>query len=273
MSTSHSGTSPTTRPLAVVQARTSSSRLPGKVLMPLSGQPMILRQLERIARAGTLDGVVVATSRDPRDDTLAQVVAEAGFPVVRGSHTDVLGRFIDVIDVYGPHSVVRLTGDCPLTCPEIIDQVVGEFLSGGADYVSNTLNPTFPDGLDVEVVTADALCEVASISSDAAEREHVTLGVYRRSNQFTVRNVIDTSGRDHSGLRWTVDNPDDFQFVTWVFDVLFAQKPTFGYADVLELVAREPLRSRTSGDARRNVALDGLDTGAMRHTSPEVGHG
>jgi spore coat polysaccharide biosynthesis protein SpsF len=233
---------------------------------------MILRQLERIARASTLDGIIVATSRDPYDDELASIVTEAGFPVVRGSLTDVLGRFIDVLDAFGPRSVVRLTGDCPLTCPEVIDQVVADFLTGGADYVSNTLIPTFPDGLDVEVVSAAALREVARNSSDAAEHEHVTLGIYRRPEQFRVRNVADASGRDHSDLRWTVDNQEDFEFVTWVFDSLYARNPDFDYARVLDLLAREPSRSRTSRDARRNSALDGLETGAMRHAYPELGH-
>lgn len=273
MSMSHPGTPPSTRPLAVVQARTSSSRLPGKVLMPLAGQPMILRQLERIARASTLDGIVVATSDDPSDDELASIVTEAGYPAVRGSLTDVLGRFMDVLDAFGPTSVVRLTGDCPLTCPEVIDQVVTDFLSGGADYVSNTLIPTFPDGLDVEAMSAAALREVSRNNSDAPEREHVTLGIYRRPDQFSLRNVVDISGCDHSDLRWTVDNPDDFQFVTWVFDSLYAQNPTFDYSQILALVARDPSRSRTSPDARRNAALDGLETGAMRHASPEVDHG
>jgi spore coat polysaccharide biosynthesis protein SpsF len=265
-------TNPTARPLAVVQARSSSSRLPGKVLMPLAGQPMILRQLERIARASTLDGIVVATSLDPHDDELASIVTEAGFPVVRGSLTDVLGRFIDVLDAFGPRSVVRLTGDCPLTCPEVVDQVVADFLTGGADYVSNTLIPTFPDGLDVEVVSAAALREIAAVSTDPVEREHVTLGLYRRDDNFAVRNVVDSTGRDHSNLRWTVDSSEDFQFVSWVFDTLYVQSPNFDYAQVLDLVSREPLRSRTSQHARRNAALDGLDTGAMRHTRPEAGH-
>lgn len=273
MSQDHSGTPPISRPLAVVQARSSSSRLPGKVLMPLAGQPMIIRQLQRIARATTLGGVVVATSRDSNDDELASIVTEAGFPVVRGSLTDVLDRFIEVLDAFGPSAVVRLTGDCPLACPEVIDQVVADFLTGGADYVSNTLIPTFPDGLDVEVVSAASLREVARNSSDPAEHEHVTLGIYRRPDQFSLRNVVDTLGRDRSELRWTVDNSDDFLFASWVFDSLYAQNPDFDYAQILDLVAREPSRSRTSRDARRNAALDGLETGAMHHVSPEVDHG
>lgn len=251
--------------IAVVQARTSSTRLPGKVLLSLAGSPMILRQLERISRATTLDSIVVATSLDPSDDDLSRCVEDSGFAVIRGPLDDVLSRYVLAIERFQPEFVVRLTGDCPLTCPEIIDMVVERAHSTRVDYVSNTLEPTFPDGLDVEVVSPVALGQVASETTDRDEREHVTLGVYRNPDRFSLLNVEDPGGRNHADLRWTVDDLDDFSLVSSVYELLYPSKPDFGYADILELLSRESQISLLNKGKPRNEALNGLDTGALRH--------
>lgn len=250
--------------LAVVQARTSSSRLPGKVLKPILGVPMIGRQLERLARVTSLDRLVVATSSDPSDDALAHYVDELGIPVVRGSLNDVLGRFVKTIDAYPCEAVVRLTADCPLTSPTVVDQVIEAFATGDADYVSNTLEPTYPDGVDVEVVKASALRWVDAASDDVHEREHVTLGVYRRPERFSLVNV--SGKRDLSDLRWTVDSEDDLAFARTIYERLYAKCPAFDIDDVVALLDREPSLSRTCESAARNAALKGIDTGAMRHS-------
>lgn len=247
--------------LGILQARMNSSRLPGKVLAPILGEPMIGRQIERLRRADSLDGFVVATSVDASDDELSDYLTTLDVAVVRGSLDDVLGRFVDVIDEYRPRTVVRLTADCPLASPRVIDRVVGEFHASGLDYVSNTLEPTYPDGLDVEAVRADVLRWVAANSADSHEHEHVTLGVYRRPERFAVGNV--RNERDLSNLRWTVDTPEDLEFVRSVYGRLYPGTPDFDVADVLALLDREPGLSRTSMDAERNAALKGLDTGAM----------
>ncbi len=256
--------------VAVVQARMTSRRLPGKVLLPITGRPMILRQLERVERAEGLDLVVVATSAEPSDDELARVVSEAGYFCVRGSLSDVLDRYLQAVEATKAGTVVRLTGDCPLTCPEIIDAAIDRFHESQADYVSNTLEPTYPDGLDVEVVTAAALRRVALSGTDLHEREHVTLGVYRRGNEFQLENFTDPLDRDNSHLRWTVDTQGDFDFVADVHRRLNPIAPVFTYQEILNLLATDPGLTRTVADARRNSALDGLDTGAMRHQE-EVG--
>ena len=142
----------------------------------------------------------------------------------------------------------------------MIDSVVKAF-GDGDDYVSNTLQPTYPDGVDVEVVRSDALRWVAANSADVHEHEHVTLGVYRRPDHFHVRNVAGDA--DLSSLRWTVDNPDDLAFVRAVYAALFPDNPDFDLPDILDLLAREPQLSRTTAHATRNAALKGLDTGAM----------
>jgi spore coat polysaccharide biosynthesis protein SpsF len=250
--------------VAIVQARTTSSRLPGKVLMDLQGAPMIVRQLDRVQRAKTIDHIVVATSDDSSDDDLARIVQEAGYDIVRGSLDDVLARFRQAIDQYNPDVVIRITADCPLISPTVIDLVVEAFHSSKADYFSNTMVPTYPDGLDIEVMTARALRQVAESSTDPNEREHVTLGIYRQPGQFLVENFIDPTGVNNSSLRWTVDNSDDFVFVTRIYDEFFPHNPNFDYADILELLTEHPDWNRTEADAKRNAALDGLDTGAMR---------
>ena len=248
--------------VAILQARMTSTRMPGKVLAPLAGEPMILRQLERIRRATTLDEIVVATSTDPSDDELVAVLQSSGTRVIRGDLDDVLGRFLKAMDATKPDAVVRLTADCPLASPQVIDSVVTAFHDSGADYVSNTMKPTYPDGLDVEVVKAKVLREVAADATDQPEREHVTLGVYRRHDRYRVENVA--GDEDLSSLRWTVDTPDDYEFVTTIYDALYANNPAFEFEDVLAYLDEHPQLNRTDADAKRNAALDGLDTGAMQ---------
>jgi spore coat polysaccharide biosynthesis protein SpsF len=247
--------------LGILQARMTSSRLPGKVLAPIVGTPMIGLQIERLRRAALLDGLVIATSTDASDDALVAYLETLDVPVVRGPLDDVLDRFSLAIDAYHPDVVVRLTADCPLASPTVIDGIVAAFHDSGADYVSNTLQPTYPDGLDTEVVRASVLTWAAANLTDPPEREHVTLGVYRRPEQFDVRNV--EHDEDLSGLRWTVDTAEDLEFVRRVYEKLYRENPAFELDDVLELLAQEPSLGRTTMDGERNAALNGLDTGAM----------
>ncbi len=253
--------------LAVVQARMTSTRFPGKVLAPLLGEPMILRQLERVSKAQRIDALVVATSSDPTDDELAKILEAAGYRIFRGSLEDVLDRFVGAINSFEAENgetvdaVVRLTADCPLASPSVIDQVIEAFESLGSDYVSNTMTPTYPDGLDVEVVKASVLREVAAIATDPPEREHVTLGVYRRDQAYSILNFADR--RNNSDSRWTVDTPEDFAFVTRIYTDLYPENHAFEYEDILEHLERHPEASRSGEISIRNAALIGLDTGAM----------
>jgi spore coat polysaccharide biosynthesis protein SpsF len=249
--------------LGILQARMTSTRLPGKVLAPIVDTPMIGLQIERLRRATLMDALVVATSTDPSDDDLVAYLETLDVPVVRGPLDDVLARFAMVIERYDPDAVVRLTADCPLASPAVIDKVIAAFHDRGLDYVSNTLRPTYPDGLDVEVVRAHVLAWAAANLTDPPEREHVTLGVYRRPDQFRVGNV--EHSEDLSDLRWTVDTPGDLEFVRAVYERLYGEAPDFELDDVLTLVRSEPGLGRTTLDGERNAALTGLDTGAMLH--------
>ncbi|MTB28168.1 MAG: spore coat protein [Actinobacteria bacterium] len=247
--------------LAVVQARMSSTRFPGKVLALLEGKPMVLQQLVRVTLSEKISKVVVATSIDSSDDQLALVLESNGYDVIRGSLADVLDRYVQAIDLYNPQNIVRITADCPLISPKVIDQVITAFEEADVDYLSNTMTPTFPDGLDVEVVKATVLRRVGTLSTDPAEREHVTLGVYRNPQDFSIGNF--SNPQDYSKLRWTVDTPEDFAFVSSVYADLYPENHAFEFEDILNYLERNPELVRTEHHAKRNAALDGLDTGAM----------
>ena len=225
--------------LAIVQARMSSTRLPGKVLKPLAGKPMLARQLERIARARLVDKLVVATSAEASDDPIAVVCAGLGIACFRGSLADVLGRFIGAAEAFGPpRHIVRLTGDCPLTDPAIVDAAIALHLANGVDYTSNGVQRTYPDGLDVEVMTFAALARAACEASEPFEREHVTPRLYRRTDLFSQQPLLNPV--DLAELRWTVDNAKDFEFAEKVFQELLPLNPDFGWREVLALVQEKP---------------------------------
>lgn len=224
--------------LGVLQARVSSTRLPGKVLRPLLGRPMIARQIERLHRARTLDALVLATSTDPSDDALARWAEDAGVPVHRGSLDDVLDRFVSAARPYAPQHVARLTGDCPLADPAVIDAVVARHLRCGADYTSNTIEPTWPDGLDVEVMTMAALEIAAREATAPYQREHVTQFIVRQPGRFRLESV--RADTDLSGLRWTVDEPADFELVEAIYAALYPANPAFGTADILAFLQHNP---------------------------------
>nr|WP_227412177.1 MULTISPECIES: glycosyltransferase family protein [unclassified Cryobacterium] len=224
--------------MAILQARASSTRLPGKVLAPVLGEPMIGRQLERIGRANAIDEVVVATSIDESDDDLAEVLVKGGAIVRRGPLEDVLARFNQVLDEFRPSHIVRLTADCPLTDPDVIDRVIEAHLESGADYTSNVLTRTFPHGLDVEVFKAEAMRQLQSLRLSDEEREHVTLGIYSRPDEFSLHSV--TQRTDQSHLRWTVDYPADLEFARSVYERLYPRIPAFTTSDVIDLLASQP---------------------------------
>jgi spore coat polysaccharide biosynthesis protein SpsF len=228
----------------------SSSRLPGKVLAPLAGAPMILRQIERVARARRIDRLVVATSDDQSDDDLADALGVAGVRVHRGPLDDVLARFIGALDAYGPADhVARLTGDCPLADPLVIDATIAHVTGAAADYGSNTPpHRTYPKGLDVEAMTAEALRAAASRAISAEEHEHVTWALHRRPDLY--RQVYLSQAAEEGDVRWTVDFPHDYAFVRAVYDALYPDNPGFTSDDVRNLVRSRPDLAMMGGERR-----------------------
>jgi spore coat polysaccharide biosynthesis protein SpsF len=215
----------------VIQARTGSTRLPGKVLQTVSGRPMLRFMLDRLASLD-VDHVVVATSDLDRDDAVADVASDADVAVVRGSESDVLARFVTVVDEFPADDVVRLTADCPLMDPRLVEAVIATHRAHRADYTSNVLPRTFPKGLDVEVITSAALRTAAEEAPAGDEREHVTPFVYRRPERFRLANHLG----EHSlgNERWTVDTLDDLDFVRRVVERLDDDRAA--WTDILDRV-------------------------------------
>ena len=229
----------TIRTLAIIQARLSSTRLPGKVLRDLCGKPMLARQLERVAACRLIDNLIVATSDEPSDDPLAAFCSDLGMPCYRGSLHDVLSRFHGAARAHGPNDhIVRLTGDCPLSDPAVIDACIALHLANGADYTSNCVVRTYPNGLDVEVMKFAALDDAAREADTQFEHEHVTPFINTQPERFAqdALRYVDNL----SALRWTVDTVADFEFAARVFAELLPVNPHFGWLDVLALVGLKP---------------------------------
>jgi len=218
------------RTLAILQARLSSSRLPGKVLMPVHGMPLIGFMIERIRQSRTIDHLVVATSTEMSDDPLVEAVSAMGIAVVRGPLDDVLARFALAESLYPASVVVRLTGDCPLIEPRLIDRVVASVISGHADYASNCVPATYPDGLDCEAFRADILRRAASEALLPSEREHVTPWIRSAAGGRT--NTIKCNV-DLSKLRWTVDYEDDLQLIRQMVERLGERAMSADLYDIL----------------------------------------
>lgn len=224
--------------LAILQARVSSSRLPGKVLKPLLGVPMLLRQVERLQKARKIDRLLVATSVEPSDDAIGSLCEQQGIACFKGSLNDVLDRFYQAARTYTPEHIVRLTADCPLTDPALIDEVLDFYLDGGYDYASNAVESTFPDGLDVEVFRFSCL-ELAWQSANLpSEREHVTPFIHQQPNRFKIGHYKNSSDLSH--LRWTVDEPKDFELVSMIYEALYPANPNFSTQDILRLLDERP---------------------------------
>lgn len=224
------------RVVAVVQARMTSSRLPGKALIPLRGRPVLGLILARLARARRIDSVIVATSSEPSDDILARWCEDQGVACFRGDLADVLGRFRGAAARAGATHAVRITADCPLVDPEIVDRVIEAALHGGYSYCG--LSGGFPDGLDCEVMTAAALKLADENAQLRSEREHVTPYLKRPDVVLRRGEVRPFDGLDH--LRWTLDRLEDLRFLEAVLERLARDPVDVRTADVLDLLEQNP---------------------------------
>jgi spore coat polysaccharide biosynthesis protein SpsF len=243
--------------LAILQARYSSSRLPGKVLSPILGQAMLARQIERLRHVRNIDQLLIATSHEASDDCIEALAQDLGVFCFRGSLNDVLDRFYQAAKLFQPDYVVRLTGDCPLAEPSLIDAVIEACLRAQADYAANTLTPTFPDGLDAEAMTFDALETAWREAALPSQREHVTPFIYQHPMRFKLASV--TQARDLSDLRWTVDAAADLEFVRRIYERLYPSNPVFGMREILALLEAEPkLRQINLGFVRNEGYLKSL---------------
>ena len=240
--------------VAIIQARMGSTRLPGKVLAELAGRSMLARLCERVRASRSIDQLMVATTVDPDDRAIVRECDRLGVACFRGSRQDVLDRYHRAAMALAADVVVRVTADCPLIDPGVIDLVVESFLQQQPDYASNTLQRTWPRGLDTEVMTAAALARAACVAVEPYERTHVTPYIYQHPELFQLLSV--TGREDHSRDRWTVDTADDLEFVRKIYQRL-ADPAAFGWRDVQRLVADEPALAKLNRHVRQKQLMEG----------------
>lgn len=225
---------------AIVQARIGSTRLPGKILKELSGKPVLWHVVNRLSYSKLCNKIVVATTTEPEDDKVEYFCAENNFPYYRGSSDNVLSRYYEAAKIFGSDIIIRITSDCPLIDPDIIDKMLEQFISekSNIDYMSNVFTRTFPRGLDTEIFTFDALEKSFSNAVNQNELEHVTPYIYQHPEIFKIKNFA--NNKDLSFHRWTVDTVEDFKLINSIYENLYIPEKIFLLNDILKLFDKHP---------------------------------
>lgn len=226
--------------VAIIEARMKSTRLPGKNLRPILGKPMLERLVERLKQAKTLDGIVIATTIDSSDDAIETLAGQLGVECFRGSMDDVLERVLHAAQSVQADVIVEITGDCPFTDPRMVDQFVGHYLASDFDYVGNIRPSTYPVGFAVQVFSTRVLEEVASLTQDPADHEHVSLYIYEHPERYRLGNIESGLAEKCHAYRLTVDTPEDFSLTSAVFEALYPGNSGFGLADILAFLDARP---------------------------------
>jgi spore coat polysaccharide biosynthesis protein SpsF len=236
---------------AIVQARTTSTRLPGKIVAPILGRPMLELLIERLRRARHLDQVIVATTSNGTDDVVESLCERVQAGCFRGSEDDVLDRVLRTARAYAVDLIVEITGDCPLIDPNVVDRLIEMHQEGGVDYVANVLKRTYPRGLDTQVFRTTVLEEVAHLTQDPVDHEHVSLYIYEHPERFRLQNLESNLPERYWNLRLTVDTPQDFALIKAIYEELYPKDPAFGLGDVLALLDRRPDLAALNQDIRQ----------------------
>lgn len=241
--------------LAMIQARCGSTRLPKKVLMDLCGKPSLQRVIERVRRSKDIDEVIVITSIDKANLPILRLCADMGVRVGVGSENDVLDRYYQTARLLNPEYVIRLTGDCPCIDYGLIDQAISQ-MPEGVDYCSNTIEPTFADGLDFEIIKYSALEKSWREAAHSFEKEHVTQYIIRNPKLFRQWNFASPVG-DFGGHRWTVDEPEDFEVVSKIYRHFLEEekREDFDYLDILDYLRKHPEIMAINSRYQRNEGL------------------
>jgi spore coat polysaccharide biosynthesis protein SpsF len=231
----------------------SSTRLPGKVLKPVLGKPLLAYQVERLQGVEHADTIVLATTTSEVDHVLVDFAQRHGLACYRGSEDDVLSRYCEATEEAGADVVIRVTSDCPLIDPAVIDKVIAAYTQAqpNCDYASNTMRRTYPRGMDCEVFSRKALDTAQAEAVESADREHVTPFIYRHPHRFALRNVEYTSDQSHH--RWTVDTVQDFALVSRMLEHLYPERPKFTLEDCLDLLAEHPDWARINARVRQKA--------------------
>lgn len=238
--------------VAIIQARCGSSRFPEKVFADLSGHPLIWHVVNRVRNAIYVDDVVVATTINSVDDKLYEWCVANSIPVTRGSENDVLNRFYETAKKYKADVIVRITADDPFKEPNLIDEAISTLVAETADYVCNNFPPTYPEGLDVEVLTFDALEKQELNSTSDYEREHVTQYIYHHPQDFKMHNL--SNDKDLSYLRWTIDTKTDFEMVRLIYDGVYtSDNNIFHIDDILHFLKDNPEVAFMNSNVKRSA--------------------
>lgn len=243
-----------TRIVATIEARMTSTRLPGKVLKPACGKPMLELMVERLRRVPSLDGIVIATTANATDDPVEALARRLGVGIHRGSEEDVLRRVLDAALAHKVDVIVETTGDCPLIDPDIVETCIAEYKRSEVDYVANVLERTYPVGMDTQVFATDVLADVARRTDDATDHEHVSLYIYRHPEIYSLRNVSAPLALTRPDLALTLDTPEDYALIAAVFEALYPADPAFTLADILALLDARPDLARINEHVRRKHA-------------------
>lgn len=253
--------------VTVVQARMSSIRLPGKVMLPLAGKALLIRMVERVKNASLCGTVVVAATTDAIDDKIEELCKLENIPCFRGHPTDLLDRHYQLALKYNADVVLKIPSDCPLIDPQIIDQVIYYYLDNKDkyDYVSNLHPATHPDGNDVEVMSFGTLEKAWKSAKRNLEREHTTPYIWENPQLFRIGNVELETGNDFSKThRWTIDYPEDYEFIKRVYDELYNKDPAFGLQEIISLLEQKPeilkINSKYAGEYWYKNHVDELKT-------------
>jgi spore coat polysaccharide biosynthesis protein SpsF len=236
-----------------LQVRNGSNRLPGKVLKKLSDKTMLQHHIERLKLAKLVDNIIVLTSIDESDDAINELCESNRIDCFRGDLDDVLSRYCQALKKYPCDHIVRMTGDCPLLDWDVVDYIIDEHVKAGVDYTSNTIIPSYPDGLDVEVIKRECLLDVNNKALKPYEREHVTYYIYSNKNLYLTKNILNPLG-DESNLRWTVDEISDFKFIQVIYKELYKSYP-FSVKKVRELLKNKPHLNEINKGIIRNEGL------------------
>ena len=226
--------------VATVEARMDSSRLPGKILKDILGKPSLARLVERVKQSKLIQEIIVATTTAPNDEMTVEACRRIGVKTFRGSSEDVLDRVLKAAKANQADLIVELTGDCPLLDPEIIDSVIQHYLDNSYDYVSNTLERTFPRGMDTQVFSVKVLDQVSRLTQDPADHEHVSLYIYEHPERYRLGNVPAPPDLRRPELRLTVDTEDDLRLIREIYSRLYPQNPNFSLRDMIQLLDAKP---------------------------------
>jgi spore coat polysaccharide biosynthesis protein SpsF len=226
--------------VAIVQARYGSNRLPGKILKEISGKPMLWHVVNRLSFSKLINKIIIATTNIPNDNITEKFCIDNKIDFYRGSDDDVLSRYYEAAKRFNADIVIRITSDCPLIDPLIIDKMLVSFLtvSSNCDYMSNVIERTFPRGLDTEIFTFNALEKAINEAATPFEKEHVTPFIYNHTDLFKTRNY--SNNKDYSFHRWTVDTEEDFRLIEVIYKELYSPDKLFLFEDVLKLFEQKP---------------------------------